>query len=286
MDFNENIQERKLSQIRRRWFELKKNNNFFTADENEPDSMLGDTADSGGAAFKGSDIPTSEYARSGSGQLKKQLLLIGAIAVLLSAVLLAVRYYYHTEAIKGTQYYPSSWTENVKPGREPVLKFYPPDWETDIMTVPEYLELISNILYSPDDSQTIAVPEGQYLSMGGKGLNFMAEYINTVKAGDHEKLNSMFTDKYFEDNPRYNDFPQQKIFDVKIKKYPYHDQSYESKGIVDEYYVITYKIYHNDGLFRNDIDEESELAQLFEILIYDDGSVIIDNVIDLPGYFN
>lgn len=254
---------------------MKKNNDFFTADENEPDSMIPEFSE-----------VRSSADNTRSGNLKKQAFVIAVVAVVLIAALLTLRYFYYTEAIKGNQYYPDSWVNKVDPDRKPVLKFYEADWETDIMTIPEYLDLRRDILYSPNDSQTIAVPEGQYLSQGGKGLAFMADYINTVIAGDHERLNSLFTDEYFQNNSRYEDFPQQKIFDIKIKKYPYHDNKYDSTTINDEYYIISYKIYRNDGLFRDDIDEESELAQLFELLIYSDGSVKIDNVIDLPGYFN
>ncbi len=257
---------------------MKKNNDFFTPDEN---GYVSDTPDTPKPLVNGSVAEATES----SGRLKKQIAIVVLIAVLLSAALLTLRFLYHNVIEQGAQYYPDSWV-NSGSNREPFLKFYEPDWETDILSDPEYLAMKGEIMYAPSDSQSIAVPEGQYLSYGGKGLNFMAEYVNTVISGDHEKLNSMFTESYFENNEAYEDFPQQKIFDIKIKKYPYNDQAYDSTSIEDEYYIITYKIYHNDGLFRDDIDEESELAQLFELLIYSDGSVRIDNVIDLPGYFN
>ena len=168
---------------------------------------------------------------------------------------------------------------------------YPADWETDIFTNESYLALKRDVVYSPNGVEFITLDPSSYYRYGGSGLVFMMDYINTVIAGDHEKLNGMFSEEYWkmrdEDGKKrekYSDFPQQKLFNVKIVKYQYNDPMYNSAAYDDHYYIVSYNIYRNDGMFRDDIDEYSELAQMVTVLLDPDGNGQIINVIDLPGY--
>ncbi len=169
---------------------------------------------------------------------------------------------------------------------KPFLQFYEPDWETDIATMPEYLELNRVIKYSPDGIQSFTIPNKNYIYYGGEELAFMAEYINTIISGDNEKLNTLFTENYFIDNDKYAKFPMQKIHDVKIRKYNYNNSEYENNANIDAtYYVVSYSIFQNDGYFRNDIDSTCELPLLFCVLTNkDEGTILIDEVISLPNY--
>ena len=100
-----------------------------------------------------------------------------------------------------------------------------------------------------------------------------------------EKLNEMFTDKYFEENDSYSEkFPMQKIFDIEIIRYRYSNPEHYDAEFDDYYFIVSYKIYRNDGLFRDDIDGESSLPQMFEIFVYDNGEIKINNIFDLPGF--
>lgn len=215
----------------------------------------------------------------------KLVILALAVAVLVSAFFV-VRWLYNNSDEENDRYVPDSWIQ-VDEGREDREIFlYTPDWETDISTVDAYQELVNDIIFSPDGSNTVAVDKSTYVSVGGNGLKFMADYVDTIISGDHEKLNSMFTDDYFKDHKKYSAFPQQKLFEVRITKYSYLAPEYQNSNIRDYYYIISYRIYRNDGLFRDDIDDSCELPQLLKLLLYPDGTIKIDDVIDLPGYLN
>lgn len=166
--------------------------------------------------------------------------------------------------------------------------FYTPDWSTDIFTLPEYLQLNRTIKYSNDDGKlTQSVPENKLQEFGGRGLVFMSLYFNTVIQGDHETLNTLFTDNFWEDNEKYSDFPMQKIHNIKIIKRHHTDSTYPDTSDYDVvYYTVSYSIYKNDGLFRSDIDSEGELTQGFWILLFPDNSAKIDKIISLKGVVN
>ncbi len=215
---------------------------------------------------------------------KKQIAIILICIFALIALFFIVRAIYYLDGSDST-YFPESWTNGTN-DRVPNLKFYAPDWESDILNDPEYLALKGDIIYSPNSSVSFAVTENDYFSAGGAGLVFMADYINAVIAGDYETLNEMFTEDYFKKNEPYEPFTQQRLYDIKITKYNYSDPQYQDTNVDDEYYIVSYKIDRNDGLFRNDFDQESELAQMFEIFIFDNGDVKIDNIFALPGYKN
>ncbi len=230
--------------------------------------------------------PAVSEGESSPAFAKKQVLIIALISVLLIVAFLIIRDYFYSDAIKESTYYPEEWlTPSIKDDR-PILDFCEPDWESDILNDEEYLALRGDILYAPNDSVTVAVAKGEYLSMGGKGLLFMANYTEAVINGDHEALNAMFSEEYYKKNKPYSDFTQQRLYNIKIKKYHYKDPKYEDSYISDEYYIISYKIDKNDGLFRDDIGQKSELAQIFKLLIYPDGTIEIDSVVSLPGYLN
>ena len=255
---------------------MPKNKGFFDIDEAEDAVAVSEQdMDGGGAVSDGAAVKKTITPRT-------VIILLSAVLVV-SAFFLIRWLYDNSDEDKG-KYVPDEWLQIDTNKREPEIYLYTPDWETDIHTLPAYQLLVQDIYYSKDGWNGIAVDKGSYVSVGGKGLKFMADYVETVINGDHEKLNSLFTEAYFKDNKKYEAFPQQKIFDVVITEYQYSSPEYDYGSINDLYYVISYRIYRNDGLFRDDIDDVTELPQLFKLLVYSDGSIKIDDVIDLPGY--
>ncbi len=159
--------------------------------------------------------------------------------------------------------------------------YYSADYKTDIFTIPEYLALDRSVKYSPDSSQSYLIKDGDYASEGEPGLVIIGQYLNAVIAGDHEKVNSLYTEKYVEENGKHAAFPPQKLFKIRIK----NERLMEEKdGYTVYYFTVSYRIFKNDGLFRLSVDENRERAQIFEVFVYGDGSGKINLVKDRPGY--
>ncbi len=254
-----------------------KKNGFFDIKEDEQQEPA--------ASPTVSDVEKTRTEEAG-GDAKRQLALILLFTIILGGAFLLLRKYYNSGVLSDSTYYPEAWLTPAQNSNTYKPKLYVPDWESDILNDPEYLELKGFVTYAPNDSVTMGVEEGGYYSAGGDELVFMMKYVDAIIRGDHVTLNSLFNENYFENNDKYEDFPEQRLFNIKIKKYHYADPAYQNSSYDDAYYIITYKIDRNDGLFRDDIDEFAELAQLIELEIAPDGTILIDNIISLPGYVN
>lgn len=149
--------------------------------------------------------------------------------------------------------------------------FYPSDYDLDVTTVPEYMELDRNLYYSVN-GETIAIPDGE-LEKYGEAITFFGKYFKTVIAGDTPTYNTYFTKKYYETNKPYELFAPQMLYDINVKLL--------SRKASDDATVyafdVWYKIYRNDGTFRNDIPSDASKRLYFE-LIAQDGNVLIDRI--------
>ena len=169
---------------------------------------------------------------------------------------------------------------------------YEPDWETDIMTIPGYLSKNRDLKYGILSGNTAIYDVTlntrlQCTSTGGSALALMYDYFEYLRQGDHNAVNGLYRDDYFdgEEKKPYKAFPQQKVYDVFVRKYDYDDKNFENlENAEPTYYLVTYKIMENDGLFRYELDSDVEIPQLFGILTYADGTSEIYLVLDLPGY--
>ena len=224
---------------------------------------------------------TEDKQETGGGLKKKtkcrNIAVFSGIATVLCAFLFVSIAYFN--GWFGGKHTDENGEETNKPKEE--FFFYPADYLTDIFTIPEYLALDRRVKYSPDSSQSYLIENGNYAAEGAPGLTVIGEYLNAVIAGDHEKVNSLYTEKFIEENGRHERFPPQKLFMIKIKN---ERVTEEKDGYTVYYFTVSYRIYRNDGLFRDNVDEEREHAQIFEVFVYSDDTEKINLVKERPGY--
>lgn len=149
--------------------------------------------------------------------------------------------------------------------------YYPIDYDLDITTVGEYMELDRNIHYK-DGAETVMITDTN-LEFYGPDVQFFKQYFDYAINGDYEAYNQLFTNHYYETNEPYYSFTQQMIYDIEIEKL---SMAESAKGILYAYNV-TYKIYRNNGTFRNDIGSDGAKTLYFELLQSDD-SILIDRI--------
>ena len=261
----------------------KKRGGFFDADENTKDFVEPEEHENNTLSEPAPEFTLEQRQKKNKVRLKKITIIL---SITLCALLL-VSYIANSDFVKNL----GSGNPNNKYDNPTKLYLYAPDWETDIYTVEGYLDKKRDIVYSPNGAEFITLEKGSYYQYGGNGLTFITDYLNTIIEADHEKLNGMFTEEYWttkdeygKKREKYTAFPKQKLFNIKIVKYSYSDPQYDTANIDDHYYIVSYNIYRNDGMFRDDIDEYSELAQMITVLLDPDGNGQIANIIDLPGY--
>ena len=254
----------------------KKKTGFFDMDEVISDSIDTRPSEDTAQIKKEADVD-----RTGKKKFAiKAIIFVVSIAVLLiaAAVLSGMDF------ISDNSYNDDGLPEND--GNPPIIfEIYDPDWETDIFTLPEYLARSpERIEYSDDDGATVTrVGPSELEKVGGDKLVFLNKYFDTVKRGDHEALNAMLTEAYIEENGEYEDFPMQKLFNIKITRKLYNDPQFDNSEYDDYYFVVSYNIYRNDGMFRDDCDDQYYCRTLMRVLINSDGDGKIDLITDYYG---
>ena len=206
-------------------------------------------------------------------------------AVVFSTVAVVIAAFIFTSAAYALGLFKDKYSESPDNGTGSgyVEEFYycDPDYETDIFTIPEYLALDRMIKYAPDSSQSYLIQNGNYAAEGEPGLIVIGEYLNAAIAGNNEKINSLLTEGFLAEHKGHERFPAQKLFKIKIRNERVID---ERDGYTVYYFTVSYRIFRNDGLFRKGVDEDRELAQIFEVFVYEDGSGKINLIKDRPGY--
>ncbi|MCI8610889.1 MAG: hypothetical protein HFE66_03070 [Clostridiales bacterium] len=149
--------------------------------------------------------------------------------------------------------------------------YYPIDYELDITTVKGYMELDRDIHYK-DGAETVMITNAN-LDFYGPDVQFFKRYFDYAINGDYAAYNQLFTEYYYETNEPYYSFTQQMIYDIEIEKL---SVSESEKGVVYAYNVA-YKIYRNNGTFRNDIGSDGAKTLYFELLESND-SILIDRI--------
>lgn len=147
--------------------------------------------------------------------------------------------------------------------------FYEPDYSLDVTTVDEYMER-DRLLYFKNGAEEFGI-DGD-AEKYGKDVLFFQKYFELVIGGKWEEYNGLFTDLYFETNKPKGRFAPQMIYDMRIEKLWEKEDTDERLA-----YNVSYRIYKNNGTFRNDIDSDASKTLYFE-LVLEDGEYKIDRI--------
>lgn len=129
----------------------------------------------------------------------------------------------------------------------------------------EYDKCIKYIYYKKDGVEAL-IADGKFYEFGGNAAVFFSKYIDAIKNGDSRAYSECFSEKF--DNGTWNDpfvsgkndFPPQRLYDIHIESL---EEIYdEAAGAIKGKFSVNYKIFLNEGNFRNDMDMYNETAPL------------------------
>ncbi len=163
--------------------------------------------------------------------------------------------------------YKSDYMDDIKS-----LSFYPADYNENIFEDEEYMGLNRYLSYTKG-SDTYTITDDDY-SRYDITVGFFAEYFDSVINGEYETYNNYFTEEYFEENSNKTRFTPQKLYDINVK----FKSTSTVDGATSYIYYVTYKIFENNGTFRNDIESNSERMLVYELYVYDDDTVLINYI--------
>ena len=160
---------------------------------------------------------------------------------------------------------------------EPIdYDFYPVDFGENIYEDEEYVELIKYGFISYTDSALTLGIEREDAVDFGKDVVFMMEYLYSIIEGDSEKYNAYFSDAYYKRHDRKDAFTMQKLYDVEITKESVTTVTDKDVTYTQYRYSLVYKIFENNGSFRNDIGDGAKKQYI--TFTDRDGELLIDDI--------
>ena len=192
-----------------------------------------------------------------SGFLSKKRLLI-----ILASVLIVIFLTYAALAI-----FPSLFEneEDTLDGYEPPrvnFNFFPADYDEDIFEDEDYLKLIENGIFEYDDGALISMIDLENADGYGKPVELVVNMLYAIVNGDADEYNSYFSDKYFEKKSPKDRFTMQKIYDGRITYFAREEVVEDGKQYTEYTFKLRYKIFENNGTFRDDIGSGSRLQHV------------------------
>lgn len=222
-------------------------------------------------------VPLTEEEIKKNAKKKKKKRLI--IAILIVSVLAAISYVisYRPEIIEGivsnfrkTEKIPTyrMYTDQI------VSYVFPPsNYGLDVTTDEWYMQLDRSVHYKNGGLSVMVLEEE--MNDYNDAVSFFVEYFETIVAGDVDTYNSYFSDEYYDIYEPYSLFAPQMIYDIEVEQLT---ETINSDGTTDWTFNVKYKIYKNDGTFRNDIPSDASKTLYYELSTDKNGNVLIDYI--------
>lgn len=204
-----------------------------------------------------------------TGSKKRRNLIIAIIVVtLLAAVGYVLTFYpqlFEKEEVKSVT---SMYSDKIVS-----YNFYPSDYDLDVTTVLEYMDLDRGVHYT-DGNYTILVLDEEVKDYNA-AVQFFVEYFKTLERGDVEAYNSYFTDNYYKYYEPYELFAPQMIYNINVEQL---SETFADDGSTTWTFNVSYMIYRNDGTFRNDIGSDASKKLYYELVSDKDGNVKVNYI--------
>lgn len=161
------------------------------------------------------------------------------------------------------------------------ISLYDPDWESDIFLNPDWLDKNRYITYT-ENGMSLTLVDYDYASCG-KPVEMFGEYVDALMHGDAEKVNSFYTDSYFETHDRLEKITMQKLYNIEVEYISESEIELDGKTVVQYIYKFTYMIMENDGTFRGDLVSDAMKPQYYTLIEDNDEIKISDISYIFPG---
>lgn len=166
--------------------------------------------------------------------------------------------------------------EAVETRKDSTIIFYEPDWELDIMKDPGYLSMNRTIYYSDAQYGLTEALDEKNKDDYGPAVQVLIRMIECIIAGDADGYNQLLSTNYLENHDPEPPFTMQQVYDIKLTKIK---ETNMTAGYTQYEFEVEYRIRHNNGTFRNDIDEGESRKQYFVLSDSTSKKVLIDQIL-------
>jgi hypothetical protein len=153
--------------------------------------------------------------------------------------------------------------------------FYEPDYDYDIMTDEEYLELDRQIYFKNQDTGiTTVISKDNLNDAPGDQKEYIAllcDFIDYAINGESDKLNALFSQEYIDAEGKLKiDFTMQQLYNIRITYIQTLTEEVDGEILNSCDYWLEYKIRKNNGTFRNDMESDCIREEYVRITQRDD----------------
>ena len=202
---------------------------------------------------------------SDRGKIKRVALLVGVI--LLALAVLTGALWLVDFLLKDTPKRPDPLPRDV---------FYEADYDRNIFEYPAYQRLDRSVRYLEYGSGE-TITEENYKSLGVASA-FFHDYFDAVIRGDCETYRSFLTPYYIDTFEPPERFTMQMLYDIEVNRTQTNATAeYEGQEVSVYYFEVKYKIFENNGTFRDDVASNRSTTQYYEL--YDLGDRLVLNAI-------
>lgn len=193
-----------------------------------------------------------------SKQTIKKIMLIACIALAVMTVLATVLWAVGLLLDGGTK----------KPDSLPDDVFYEADYQKNIFEDEAYMNLDRSVMYMEFDSG-MTLNEENY-DTAGVASEFFYTYFDAIIKGDSERYLGMLTENYIDDFDPPERFTMQMLYDIEVNRIQTSwNEEYQGKTVSVYNFAVKYKIFQNNGTFRNDIGSNQSSTQYYQLYSYD-----------------
>jgi len=146
----------------------------------------------------------------------------------------------------------------------------------NIMEEPGYLAMDRTVYYCDEQYGITEALDDKNRAEFGPAVAVLCEMIERIIAGDADGYNDLFSSNYYENNDPEPPFTMQQVYDIKLTKVK---EMQTSQGYTQYEFDVEYRIRHNNGTFRTDIDEGESRKQYFVLSDSTSKKVLIDQIL-------
>ncbi len=195
----------------------------------------------------------------------KTLLIIGSILALILILSLSLFFFLPKE------------DENTSDPEK--IHYYLPDYDENIYENKGYMSFERGLLYSAGGVEQLfhydlnfdeATPECQ----------FFLKYFHSVIGGEYETISQYYVDGFFEEQPK---FTMQMIYEPYVMYHSLSTEEIDGESVDLYNFHVRYKIFKNNGTFRQGVGSNVAVPQIYQILKQADGSFKIYRILDVKN---
>ena len=159
----------------------------------------------------------------------------------------------------------------------PTYPVFSAEWNKNVFEDETYMSLNTTIMYGDLYSGNLYEVDEDSISYH-EGYRFFEKYFSTLQKGDYKTYSTLFEDEYNAEKSFETDinrkFPPQMVYDITVKEAGRFEGEHKGKHVTRGVYIVDYKIYKNNMLFRRDIGYSNELETdssrplVFELITY------------------